>query len=245
MQFCSLQSSVGTIRGLFKTCYIRKVLSVTPQKTAHCSVMVKDLEDEETDAENWVMEKFKLCSGSPNNSEDVPQKPGEKHGYFRVFFRTSLCGLRSCLAQTWFLILFLCLGYFRPRGRKIDSTKEATIEDADSESLKWFLSGVFNPILLWFNKLHLNHIWDVPSTARRVYTPIKLQTFAEAFWVLIRFRKMWGNIVPEILGGLEYFGRYGPTVCHVSSSAHVQKGLEIEKFVLKPNTKERRVSGVT
>lgn len=154
----------------------------------------------------------------------------KNRGISGYFFRTSSCGLRSCSAQTWFLILFLCLWYFRPRGRKIDSTKEATIEDADSESLKWFLSGVFNPILLWFNKLHLNHIWGVPSTARRVYTPIKLQTFAEAFWVLIRFRKTWGNIVPEILEGLEYFGRYGPAVCHVSSSAHVQKGLEIESL---------------
>lgn len=172
-----------------------------------------------------------MISGCSRLFRGCASKTRWKTGVFQgIFFRTSSCGLRSCSAQTWFLILFLCLGYFRPRGRKIDSTKEATIEDADSESLKWFLSGVFNPILLWFNKLHLNHIWGVPSTARRVYTPIKLQTFAEAFWVLIRFRKTWGNIVPEILEGLEYFGRYGSTVCHVSSSAHVQKGLEIESL---------------
>lgn len=155
-----------------------------------------------------------------------------------IFFRTSSCGLRSCLPQTWFLILFLCLGYFHPRGRKIDSTKEATIEDADSEALKWFLSGVFNPILLWFNKSHLNHIWGVPWTARRVYTTAQITDFLHGpFGSLIRFWKTWGNIVPEILEGLEYFGRYGPTVCHVSSSAHVQKGLEIES--LSPNQTQR------
>lgn len=119
------------------------------------SVVVKDLENEETADKKGVVEKFKLSSGSPDDSDD--EGPGEKQfGIF--FFGTSSCGLRPCLPQTWFLILFLCLGYFGPRGRKTDSTKEATIEDADSEALKWFLSGVFNPILLWFNKSHLNHI---------------------------------------------------------------------------------------
>lgn len=47
---------------------------------------------------------------------------------------------------------------FHPRGRKTHPTKDATIEDMDGEALKWFLSGAFNSILLWFNKSHLNHI---------------------------------------------------------------------------------------
>lgn len=62
---------------------------------------------------------------------------------------------------------------FHPAGSKTHPTKEATVEDADFEALKWFLSGVFNPILLRFNTSHLNHIRGVLRTARRVYTPIK------------------------------------------------------------------------
>lgn len=47
---------------------------------------------------------------------------------------------------------------FHPRGSDTHPTKDATIEDADCGALKWFLSGVFKPILLWFSKSHLTHI---------------------------------------------------------------------------------------
>lgn len=92
-------------------------------------------------------------SGAPDDSEDAARESGGKHRPGCFFPLTSSCGLRSCSSQTRFLIGSLRRGLFSSRGQE-----RRRPETRDGEALKWFLSGVFNPILLRFNKLHLNHI---------------------------------------------------------------------------------------
>lgn len=97
----------------------------------------------------------------------------------------------------------------------------------------WLLSGVFNPVALWFRKSHLSHTWGVLRTARLVFAPIKLQGWTCLPWPL-------GAQSPNPpYGQREYSWAIG-IFCelgHVSSSARVQKRPWETKFVLKLNTK--------
>lgn len=102
----------------------------------------------------------------------------------------------------------------------------------------------FNPVALWLHKSHLNHIWAVLRIARHVFTLIKLRGLAcfqrslerhtQSPNLLLKNFADRRNIAWEILERFKYFramaGARSLTLCHVSSFAHVQKGLEKESL---------------
>lgn len=124
------------------------------------------------------------------------------------------------------------------RQKKKDSIRDEIIWGIFSEVHKWVLSGVFNPLA--------SCIWTTSEASCGQlgmflhWSNYRIGCVCSGLWggmhrVLIRFWKtsQMGGILPEkFLSDWNIFGAMtGPlTVCHVSSSAHVQKGLEKESL---------------